>query len=146
MQRTIVVVFAFAALLTATGPAAACSCARNPTAAGILSSAEAVFSATVVDSKTVGKNVSVTTFRVTETFKGPAAGSTVAVRHPSGSSASCGVKFTPGAAYTLAAQRAGNGGAMLTTTLCSTWMFLPHVGLSEGLIKDMRELRGHPHR
>jgi len=144
MQRAVVAVIAFAAMLADTGPAAACSCARNPTAAGILSSAEAVFTATAVASKTVGSNVSVTTFRIIEAFKGPAAGSTVAVRHPSGSSASCGVKFTTGKAYTLAAHRAGNDGAALTTTLCSTWMFLPHVGLSEGLIETLRELRGHP--
>jgi hypothetical protein len=141
MRRAALALLAFAALLAAVIPALACSCARNPTAAGILASADAVFTAIVVHSEPAGKNISITTFRIVEAFKGPAAGSTVEVRHRSGPSASCGVKFAVGRSYTLAAHRVG---ARLATTLCSTWMFLPQVGLSQGLIKDMRELRGPP--
>ena len=138
--------FALSIGLGAAGPAAACSCAGNPTAASLLASSAAVFTATVTETRKVDQNVSVTTFRITESFKGPAAGATVKVRHPSGSSAACGVKFTAGETYTLAADRAAakRDGATLTTTQCSTWMFLPHVGLGEGLIKDMRALHAPP--
>ncbi len=144
MWRVILAGVTCAAWLAAASPATACSCARNPTAAGILSSATAVFTATVADTETAGKNVSITTFRITEAFKGPAAGSTVKVRHRSDSSASCGVKFMPGESYTLAAYRSENEGAMLSANLCSTWMFMPQVGLSKGLIESMRKFRKQP--
>jgi hypothetical protein len=146
MRRVALTLFAFAVLLAAAGPASACSCARDPTAASILASATAVFTATVAETKEVRKNVSVTTFRITESFKGPAAQATVVALHPSGSSASCGVKFVAGQTYTLAAHRteANEDGATLATSQCSTWMFLPHVGLSEGLIEDLRAIRAKP--
>lgn len=70
-----------------------------------------------------------TTFTVTESFKGARVGSTVRVLHPSGSSASCGVQFAAGASYTLATY-GERSGRELTATLCSTWMFLPHVPIS----------------
>jgi hypothetical protein len=75
------------------GSAFACSCARNPTAEGLLQDSAAVFTAVAQSSRAIASGVSITTFRVTESFKGPAAGTTVHVRHRSGSSASCGVKF-----------------------------------------------------
>ena len=125
-------------LIATTSAAAACSCARNPTAEGILSSATAVFTGIAEDSRTIGPNRSITTFRVVESFKGAKAG-TIKVQHNSGSSASCGVTFEVGKTYTLAAHRTQNG---LSTGLCATWMFLPHVGLSEVLIRDMRALGG----
>ena len=56
----------------------------------------------------------------------------------SGSSASCGVKFARGEAHTLAV---GGGRLGFSATLCSTWMFLPQIGLGDGLIKQMRALR-----
>ena len=142
MRRATFAFVAVALVLGAAAPALACSCARNPTAAGILSSAAAVFTATVIDTKPIGDNASVTTFRITETFKGPGVGSSVEVRHRSGSSASCGVQFTPGRSYTLAVHHGGEDAATLTTSLCSTWMFLPQVRLSQGLIDAMRALRG----
>lgn len=134
---------ALAGLLGAAGSAAACSCARNPTAAGLLETSASVFTATVADDREVGRNVSVTTFRITEAFKGPPAGATIKVIHPSGSSASCGVQFTVGESYTISTHEAepARHGADQATTLCSTWMFLPHVGVSEKLIQDMRALR-----
>ena len=82
-----------------------------------------------------------TTFRVTEGFKGADEGAIVRVRHPSGSSASCGIRFVPGTSYTLAANAAGSKPA-LSTSLCSAWMFMPQVGLGDELIARMRSLRG----
>jgi hypothetical protein len=121
-------------------PAFACSCARNPTAESLLQDAVAVFTGTVRDSRPVAPGVSVTTFQVTEGFKGTQTGAIVRVRHPSGSSASCGVRFERGGSYTLAAHQGGSGPA-LAATLCSTWMFLPQVGLGAELIERMRALR-----
>lgn len=121
-------------------PALACSCARNPTAEKILEGATAVFTGTVRQSVPATPGHSLTTFTVTESFKGVRAGSTVRVVHRSGSSASCGVKFAPGETRTLAAY--GESGQEFTTTLCSTWMFLPHVPISAGLIQRMRALMG----
>jgi hypothetical protein len=121
--------------------AMACSCARNPTAERILEWAATVFTGVVQQSVSVAPGRSVTTFTVTESFKGGRAGATVRVLHPSGSSASCGVKFLSGGIYTLATQR-NNSEPGLTTSLCSTWMFLPQVGISAELIQRMRALVG----
>ena len=129
-------------LAASTVPAFACSCARTPTAEGLLQDAAAVFTGIVEESRSVAPGVSVTTFRISESFKGAAAGTTVRVRHPSGSSASCGVKFERGASYTLSASR-GDSDSALAATLCSTWMFAPQVGLGTALIERMRLLRGH---
>ena len=138
-------VFAGILLLVATAAltdtAMACSCARNPTAEGILEGAAAVFTGTVQQSVPVGRGGSVTTFTVTESFKGAPAGTTVRVAHPSGSSASCGVKFAPGETHTLSAHRIDRDPG-LATTLCSTWMFMPQVGLGTDLIRRMREIQG----
>lgn len=131
------VVLSVAALLTASGVALACSCERNPTAAGILAQHRMVFTGIARSSVTVGPQVSATTFEVTEGFKGVAAKAIVVVRHPDGPSPSCGVQFEPGQSVTVAAQQAADG---LSTTLCSTWMFLPHVGLRDGLLAEMRRL------
>jgi hypothetical protein len=117
----------------------ACSCARNPTAESLLANATAVFTGVVKDSTPVTAGESVTTFEVTEGFKGAEPGMTMRVRHRSGSSASCGVRFSRGKTYTLAAH--GNGRVDLSTSLCSTWMFQPQVGLADQLIERMRTLR-----
>lgn len=134
----VVLVFATATLAD---PVLACSCARNPTAERILDGAAAVFTGVAQGSAPVAPGRSVTTFTVTESFKGAAAGVTVRVLHPSGSSASCGVKFSPGETYTLATQR-NNTDPGLTTSLCSTWMFMPQVSISSGLIQRRRALAG----
>jgi hypothetical protein len=115
--------------------AEACSCARNPTAAGILGQAAAVFTGTVQQSTPLPGEHSATTFRVTESFKGPRAGEIARVVHRSGLSASCGVKFTAGKSYTIAAQQ---DGADYTTSLCLTWMFGNEGG--DALIREMRTL------
>ncbi|MCW5692657.1 MAG: hypothetical protein KIT48_09845 [Pseudolabrys sp.] len=132
-----VVAFSVAALAAVTSSAFACSCERNPTAAGILSQHQMVFTGIVRNSVAIEPHVSATTFEVTEGFKGVAANATVVVRHPNGPSASCGVQFAKGQSFTVAAQQ---GAAGLSTTLCSTWMFLPHVGLRDALLAEMRRL------
>jgi len=131
------------ALAAASSQAMACSCQRDPTAEGILASASVVFTGTVEESTPVAPGQSVTIFRVTESFKGPPPGTILRVTHPDGLSPSCGVNFTPSDAYTLAASEADTAGE-LSTSFCSTWMFIPHVGLREGLIARMREIRARP--
>lgn len=122
------------------GSAMACSCPRNPTAQGILASAVAVFTGVVEQSVEVAPGQSVTTFRVTESFKDAVPGAAVDVSHSSGSSASCGDNFLAGKVYTLATYKSKTSN-MLSTGLCSTWMFLPHVRLSKGLIEELRARR-----
>ncbi len=141
MHRTLAsVLVALSALLWA-DPSMACSCARNPTAENILEDATAVFTGVARQSTPATQGQSITTFTVVESFKGATAGATVRVLHRSGSSASCGVRFTPGQTYTLAAYR-GSADQGLTASLCSTWMFSPNVGIGADLIRRMREIRG----
>ena len=129
------------ALAASADPALACSCARNPTAAQILEGSTVVFTGTAQQSVPVAPGRSVTTFTVTESFKGVRTGTSVRVLHPSGSSASCGITFAAGETHTRAADRSESDPG-LTATLCSAWMFLPQVGLSAGLIKQMRAQAG----
>ncbi|MDI1344597.1 MAG: hypothetical protein PSV22_10920 [Pseudolabrys sp.] len=131
---------AFSAILSlmAIGDGLACSCERNPTAAGILAQSTMVFTGIARSSVVVAPGASATTFEVTEGFKGAEAKAFVVVRHPNGPSASCGVQFETGQSVTLAAHQSAGG---LSTTFCSTWMFLPHVGLRDRLLADMRTLR-----
>ena len=123
--------------------AKACSCPRHPTAERILNGSAAVFTGVAQSSVKVARARSITAFRVIESFKGPAVGSTVHVLHRSGSSASCGVKFMVGKLYTLAAHHTDTE-PHLSASLCSTWMFTPRVGLGPGLIRRMREIRAKP--
>ena len=118
--------------------ALACSCGRFAGAEELSARSDAVFTGVVIDVKSRPGRVAVTTFRVTEAFKGVNRGASVSVRHRSGPSPSCGVTFEKGASYTLAAHRGAGG---LGTGLCSTWMFLPQVPSSERLIAEMRALR-----
>ena len=136
--RTLVSVLFIAASASS---ALACSCARNPTAEGLLQDAAAVFTGIAQESTAAGPGMSMTTFRVTEGFKGAEAGATVRVRHRSGPSASCGVRFARGTSYTLAAYSGGSEPG-LSASLCSTWMFSTQVGLGNELIARMRSLRG----
>jgi hypothetical protein len=131
---------AILALAVTSSQAMACSCLREPTAVGILTSASVVFTGRVEESTPVAPGQSVTTFKVTESFKGVPAGTILRVTHPDGPSPSCGVSFVPGKTYTLAASET-DAADVLGTSFCSTWMFLPHVGLSKKLIEQMRELR-----
>jgi len=123
--------------------AQACSCAPNPTAAGIRQSSSAVFTGIATSSRRAGPGEAITTFKIIESFKGPAAGAIVQVRHPDGSSAACGVRFATGETHTLAAV-ATRAQRPLSANLCSVWMFLPQVGLSERLIGELRAMRGRP--
>jgi hypothetical protein len=141
MPRALASILLLVSTAVLTDAARACSCARNPTAERILEGAAAVFTGAVQQSSPVAPGRSVTTFTVTESFKGATAGATVRVLHSSGSSASCGVKFSPGETYTLATHRTDSDPG-LTTSLCSTWMFLPQVRISAELIQRMRALVG----
>jgi hypothetical protein len=125
--------------LAGTDAVLACSCARNPTADGLFASHSAIFTGTVRAVQTIAPGQSVTTFVVSEPFKGVQRGQIINIYHRSGSSAACGVTFDYGKGYTLAAAREG---PQLWTSQCSTWMFLPHVGLSGELITRLRTLRG----
>ena len=138
MRQAVAIVLGCLVAGALSGSAHACSCARSPTAEGILASAAAVFTGTVRAVGTTAPHQSVTTFVVTEAFKGVRPGEIVDVHHHSGSPAACGVTFEYGRSYTLSA--AMDRGA-LHASQCSTWMFLPHVGLSRDLIATMRSLR-----
>jgi hypothetical protein len=138
MRKALAISFGLFVFAASPEIALACSCARNPTAEGILASATAVFTGTVRAVETIAPGQMVTTFVVAEPFKGAQRGQIVNVHHPSSASHSCGVSFDYGQSYTLAASL--ERGA-LWTSQCSTWMFLPHVGLSRDLIVRMRALR-----
>ena len=140
MRRAPAIAFGF--LFAASAPVAlACSCPRNPTAEGLLATSAAVFTGTVRAVESIGPGLAVTTFVVTETFKGPQRGTVVNVHHASSAAPTCGVKFEYGRAYTLAASR--ERGA-LWTSRCSTWMFEPGAALGGELVGRMRSLRGRP--
>lgn len=125
------------------GAAQACSCAPTASAAAIRQSASAVFTGVALRSRRAAAGEAITTFKITESFKGPPAGATVQVRHPDGPSASCGVRFASGQTHTLSAVAAAPQ-RLLSANLCSVWMFLPHVGLSDKLIGELRALRDRP--
>jgi hypothetical protein len=140
MRLPLAIISFFVSTAMFAGTATACSCARNPTAERILERAAAVFTGTAQQTIRVTHGQSVTTFRVTESFKGAPVGATVRVLHPSLSPASCGVKFSPGETYTLAAHRIDSDPG-LATSKCSTWMFMPQVPISTDLIRRMRDMR-----
>jgi hypothetical protein len=137
MHRLLPILAGLLAVMAFSGAAHACSCARDPTADQIYASAAAIFTGTVRRVETIDPHQAVTTFLVTETFKGLGRGAVVRVHHGT-SSPACGVTFEQGRTYTLAA---GTHDGRLTTGQCSTWMFLPHVGLSRSLIERLRSLR-----
>jgi hypothetical protein len=132
------VLIAAIVLASSVGSALACSCARNPTADSLLASHAAIFTGTVRAVQTIAPGQLVTTFVVSEPFKGAERGAIVNIYHRSGSSAACGVTFDYGKAYTLAASLQG---PQLWTSQCSTWMFLPQVGISGELLSELRRLR-----
>jgi len=121
-----------------TSNAKACSC-RQPIAKNILASSAVVFTGSVRKTKPVAANVHATTFVVTENFKGGRRGAVLTIRHRSGPSASCGVRFVLGRSYTVRATGRSKGG--LTTSLCSVWSFLPHVRGSQRLISKLRNAK-----
>ena len=120
--------------------ALACSCARNPTAAGILNHSAAVFSGVALKSVSAKPGYSITTFKVTESFKGATAGASVPVYHRNVSTGSCGVKFSAGQSYTLAARQSDSLPG-LSASFCSTWIFSPKRKFTAQLIAEMRALR-----
>ena len=123
-------------LVTASaGPAATCSCAFLP-AEQIMERA-AVFTGFAMATSPAKPGYSITTFRVTESFKGARTGSTIRILHRSGLSASCGVRFEGGKSHTLFAQSVDGA---LSASLCTTWGFRGESG--PALIAKLRALRG----
>ncbi len=118
--------------------AAACSCPRQPTAQSIYEHSDAVFTGIARSTVAAERGSSITSFEVVEPFKGTSVKATVTVHHRSGLSASCGVKFTPGATYTLSVRRAPNATG-LTTSFCQNWMFR-RGEMSEKLITGLRAM------
>jgi len=130
LGRTLLVTLAV--LAGAAVPAAACSCAR-PSASSVWENAAAVFTGVARGTRPLGNGRSVTTFEVTEDFKGADYGASVTVEHPTGPSASCGIQFALGATHTLSAYT--REGA-LSSNLCSVAMF------GDGkLLEELRQLR-----
>ena len=127
--------------LSLPGGAQACSCAPGVSAESVMADAEMVFTGVAEQSKTSGPNGGVTTFRGIESFKGTSAGDRLQVSHRTGPSASCGLEFADGQTFTLATHRDPSTAA-LVTSVCSTWMFLPQVGMADRLIQEMRTLAG----
>jgi hypothetical protein len=130
--------YAAACLMLSLAPAAAlaCSCAP-PSAEGLLQSAPAVFTGTATESVPATQGESITTFTVVEGFKGVRAGQVVRVRHRSGSSASCGVRFAIGATHTLSTYRE-EVGTSLFASLCNTAIFRSRDG--EQIIRRLRQM------
>jgi len=122
--------------MLATAAALACSCAP-PTAESLLQSAPAIFTGVVTDSIPATQGESITTFAVAEGFKGVRAGQSVRVRHRSGSSASCGVRFALGESYTLSTYHEEIG-TSLFANLCSTSIFRTRRG--EQIIQRLRHM------
>ncbi|MCF8477524.1 MAG: hypothetical protein K9G60_10880 [Pseudolabrys sp.] len=118
----------------------ACSCARHPTAQGILDHSTAVFLGVAQKSTAARPGYSLTTFKVAESFKGTTTDATVTVLHRNRSTGSCGVKFARGESYTLAARRSENS-QHLSTSLCSTWMFNTKFKFSMKIIAELRAAR-----
>ena len=109
--------YALVALLFSTGGALACSC-KQQSSDGLLTSSAAIFTAVAQASQPATQGEAVTTFRVTAGYKGVTTGQTIMVRHNNGSSASCGVRFTPGETYTMTTYREEIG-TTLFANLCS---------------------------
>jgi hypothetical protein len=123
--------------LLAAANALACSCAP-PTAEGLMQSAPAIFTGAVTESVRATQGESITTFTVSEGFKGVRAGQSVRIRHRSGSSASCGVTFAVGRTYTLSTYRE-EVGTTLFANLCSTAFFITRDG--EQIIRRLRQVK-----
>lgn len=138
MRQALVLSFALLVFASAAARAETCACPRNPTAESVLASSAAVFTGTVRAVTAIAPGQVVTTFVVSEPFKGVQRGQTVTVHHPSGTVHSCGAAFDPGRSYTLAASL--QRGA-LWTSRCPVQMFAPEAGRADQLIARLRALR-----
>jgi hypothetical protein len=148
-------ILASAVVLGTAGNAKACSCAHETTAS-VFQSATAVFTGRAIATRRGHRNQSeelnrdfhklrvrhnrsdqmVTTFHVTESFKGPKAGTALSVVHGT-ETPSCGIGFAKGKTYTIAAYQ--NSPGELGTNLCTTFYF--NFGGGPHLIDDLRALR-----
>jgi hypothetical protein len=135
------ILIALFSITLAIEPASACSCARNRTADRLLNYSTAVFVGIAQRSITVRPGFLITTFKVTESFKGTKAGATVTVRHRRLSTGSCGINFKDGESYTLAARRSDNS-RHLSTSRCSAWM--SNTRFTTKIVTELRAAR-QPH-
>jgi len=130
----VVTALALAIWLLPGNGALACSC-RQPTADELLSSSAAIFTGVAQQSRPATQGEAVTTFRVVDGYKGVVPGQSVSVRHTSGSSASCGVRFESGQTYTLTTYREEIG-TTLFANLCSVAVVRSPAG--EELLRRLR--------
>ncbi len=115
-RRLSAVVLGLAVALSA-APVLACDCQRYPSAAAHLADAEVVFvgrAVATVGAARMGVDTA-TTFQVSETLKGRAAGRVV-VRHPPDVCCICGARFVAGERYLVFA-RISDG--RLSTNACA---------------------------
>lgn len=140
MRQAIAGILLIALLASPSSAAMACSCGRKATAQSILDSSSVVFTGVAQASAPTARGYSITSFKVTESFKGARSGAVLHISHRSNAPSACGVDFSPGGTYTLAANRI-DAAPGLVTSACLTWMFSPGVGLRAKLINDMRALR-----
>lgn len=122
--------------------ASACKCwpTRDLTAVQVLADADVLFTGTAIKS-VAGKtgersSYAVTTFRVTEAFKGAKAGQHIEVGHNNGPSSSCGVQFEIGELHTLGPTR---WKGKLGIGLCTALIF--RSSRSDDLIGELRALK-----
>ena len=110
---------AVASLLSATA-AQACQCAKTDRSApAIFAAADVLFRGVALKDRATVRDrapLIVTTFKVTEAFKGVKKGRTVAIGHRQGGGGACGVTFTTGESHTVKADRAGTD---LWTSSCA---------------------------
>ena len=103
--------------LLAADNAFACSC-MQPTADDLLSSSVSIFTGVAVKNRTTKQNETITTFRVSTGYKGVTPGQVIRIRHFSGHSAACGVRFELGQQHSLTTYRK-DGSTAEFTSLCS---------------------------
>jgi hypothetical protein len=129
------ILVALAICLIPANGALACSC-KQPTADTLLASSAAIFTGVVLESRPATQGEAVTDFQVVAGYKGVARGQTISVRHRSGLSASCGVKFESGRRYTLTSYREDVGTALFAN-LCSISVMRSPAG--KELLQRMRQ-------
>lgn len=128
---------AAAGLMLALAPTAALACSCAPPTVETLMQSAAIFTGVATESSPATQGESITTFSVVEGLKGVRTGELVRVRHRSGPSASCGVRFAIGQTHTLSTYRE-EVGTGLFANLCTTVIF----GSREGaeVIQRLRQL------
>lgn len=84
----------------------ACSC-RLPSADQILERSASIFTGVALKTRPAAGREAITTFRVIAGYKRVKRGQVVSIRHRSGPSASCGIRFEQGQRHLVATGREG---------------------------------------